>query len=193
MNPTITIQKEETLADNWYTLKTYTFYYQSRDGTQEQQKREVYHNANGATVLLYNTQKRTVILTRQFRIASFVNENPTGMLIETCAGIMDEKDPEAAVIRETEEETGIKLKSARKVFELYMSPGAVSEKLHFFVAEYTDAMKTAEGGGEAEEQEHIEVLEVSFEEALQMVARGEIKDAKTVLLLQYAQLNKLLG
>jgi GDP-mannose pyrophosphatase NudK len=192
MNPTITILKEDTLADNWYTLKNYTFEYKNREGVQEEQKREVYHNGNGVTVLLYNPQKKTVLFTRQFRIASYTNGNPSGMLIETCAGIMDEKDPEKAVIRETEEETGLKIKSALKVFEAYMSPGAVSEKLHFFVAEYTDTMKVSEGGGEEEEQEHIEVLEVPFEKALQMVQSGEIKDAKTILLLQYAQINGIL-
>ncbi|WP_247233541.1 GDP-mannose pyrophosphatase NudK [Telluribacter sp. SYSU D00476] len=192
MNPTITILKEDTLSDNWYTLKNYTFEYKNREGVQEEQKREVYHNGNGVTVLLYNRQKKTVLFTRQFRIASYTNGNPSGMLIETCAGIMDEKDPEKAVIRETEEETGLKIQSARKVFEAYMSPGAVSEKLHFFVAEYTDTMKVSEGGGEDEEQEHIEVLEVPFEKALQMVQSGEIKDAKTILLLQYAQINGLL-
>jgi GDP-mannose pyrophosphatase NudK len=193
MQPTITIHQEETLSDNWYPLKNYTFKYRnSRDGIHEEQQREVYHNGNGVTVLLYNRSRQSVLLTRQFRLASYLNGNPGGMLIETCAGLMDEDDPEAAVLREAEEETGYKVPSARKIMELYMSPGAVSEKLHFFVAEYSDDMKVSPGGGEDDEQEHIEVLEVPFTLALAMVAGGEIRDAKTILLLQYAQLHKLL-
>lgn len=193
MNPNVKISKEETLSDNWYILKKYTFDYLRKDGTWERQEREAYDRGNGAAILLYNTEKQTVILTQQFRLPSYVNGNTSGMLIEACAGLLDKDNPEECIRRETEEETGYKIQSVKRVFEAYMSPGSVTEMLYFFVAEYTHDMKVSEGGGEASEQENIDVLEIPFAEALRMVANGEIKDGKTIMLLQYAQIHKLLG
>lgn len=192
MNPQIRIIEEKVLSDNWYTLRKFTYDYQHKDGTWEQQSREAYDRGNGATILLYNREKRTVILTRQFRIPTYTNGNPTGMLIEACAGLLDKDNPEDCIRRETEEETGYQIRDVKKVFEAYMSPGSVTEILYFFVAEYTRDMRVSEGGGHADEQENIEVLELDFEEASEMVISGEIKDAKTIMLLQYAKLNELL-
>lgn len=159
---------------------------------EKQQTREVYDRGNGATILLYNPAAATVILTRQFRLPTFLNGNKTGMLIETCAGLLEKESPEESIRRETEEETGYKISSPKKIMEMYMSPGSVSEILYFFVAEYSAQMKVGEGGGLEEENEDIEVLEMPFAKALAMVRSGEIRDAKTILLLQYAQLNELI-
>ena len=188
----IKIIKEEVLSDNWYTLKKYTYEIPKKDGSVEVQEREVYDRGNGATILLYNTKTQTVVLTRQFRLPSFVNGNETGMLIEACAGLLDEDNPEDCIRREVEEETGYSVQHVRKIFESYMSAGSVTEILHFFVAEYDPSMKLNEGGGVAHEQEDIEVLEIPFTEAVQMISTGEIRDGKTIMLLQYAQLQKLL-
>jgi GDP-mannose pyrophosphatase NudK len=187
----IRIVKGEVLSDNWYTLKRISYEYPKKDGSTEVQQREVYDRGNGATVLLYNKEAGTVILTRQFRLPTFVNGNSTGMLIETCAGLLDEDNPEDAILREVEEETGYKVHHVRKIFEAYMSPGSVTEILHFFVAEYDPSMKLNEGGGMEHEQEDIEVLEMPFSAALDKVKSGEICDAKTIMLLQYAQINNL--
>ena len=192
MNDKVNVIAEEVLSDNWYTLRKFTFDYQNADGKWERQSREAYDRGNGATILLYNTEKQTVILTRQFRLPTYTNGNETGMLIEACAGLLDKDNAEDCIRRETEEETGYKIKSVKKIFEAYMSPGSVTEILYFFVAEYADDMKTGAGGGHKDEQENIEVMEISFAEAINMVASGEIKDAKTILLIQYAQLNGLL-
>ena len=183
--------EEEVLSDNWYTLRKYSFEYQRPDGRWERQSREAYDRGNGATILLYNTEKETVILTRQFRLPTYTNGNESGMLIEACAGLLDKDNPEDCIKRETEEETGYKLNAVRKIFEAYMSPGSVTEILYFFVGEYSDAMKVSSGGGAENEQENIEVLEIPFSEAMNMIATGEIRDAKTIMLLQYAQLNGL--
>jgi GDP-mannose pyrophosphatase NudK len=187
----IKIVKDELLSDNWYTLKRISYEYPKKDGSVQVQQREVYDRGNGATILLYNKQSGSVILTRQFRLPTFVNGNDTGMLIEACAGLLDEDNPEDCIRREVEEETGYKVQHVRKIFEAYMSPGSVTEILYFFVAEYDPAMKLNEGGGMEHEQEDIEVLEMPFTKALDMVKSGEICDAKTILLLQYAQLNNL--
>lgn len=192
-NENIKIISKEILSDNWYTLNKITFEYRKKDGSIETQNREAYDRGNGATILLYNKAQQTVILTRQFRLPTYINGNSDGMLIETCAGLLDKDNPETAIKRETEEETGYQIKDVKKVFEAYMSPGSVTEILYFFVAEYTKDMKVSEGGGHHEEQENIEVLETSFSEALNMIATGEIKDGKTIMLLQYAQINHLLG
>jgi nudix-type nucleoside diphosphatase (YffH/AdpP family) len=138
---------------------------------------------------LYNSNKKTVVLTRQFRLPTYLNGNTSGMVIEACAGLLDTENPEECIIRETEEETGYRLSSVKKVFQSYMSPGSVTEILHFFIGEYQSEMKVSEGGGLAEEHENIEVLEYSFDEAYQMIASGEINDAKTIMLLQYAKIN----
>jgi GDP-mannose pyrophosphatase NudK len=191
MNQKVNIVSEEILSDNWYTLRKFTFDYQLANGQWERQSREAYDRGNGATILLYNKEQQTVILTQQFRLPTYVNGNTTGMLIEACAGLLDRDNAEDCIKRETEEETGYKIKSVKKIFEAYMSPGSVTEILYFFVAEYSAEMKVSEGGGHEEEQENIEVIEIPFTKALRMVDSGEIKDAKTIMLLQYAQINKL--
>lgn len=192
MNSKIKILKEEVLSDNWYVLRKITFEQQNKQGNWETLSREAYDRGNGATILLYNKSQQTVILTNQFRMPTYINGNETGMLIEACAGLLDRDNPEACIKRETEEETGYKVTEVRKIFEAYMSPGSVTEILYFFVAEYSKEMKVSDGGGHEDEHENIEVLEVPFENALKMMAEGQIKDAKTIMLLQYAQLHQLL-
>lgn len=189
--PKIDITDTTILSNNWYTLKKVTYEYQKTDGSWETQVREAYDRGNGATILLYNPKSNKILLTEQFRLPSYLNGNQTGMLIETCAGLLDEDDPEACIIRETEEETGYKISEAKKIFEAYMSPGSVTEILHFFIATYDANMKVSEGGGVAHEQENIEVLEMDFAKALEMISSGEIKDAKTIMLLQYAKIHNL--
>ncbi|MEQ9425597.1 MAG: GDP-mannose pyrophosphatase NudK [Cyclobacteriaceae bacterium] len=191
-NKRIRITKEEVLSDNWYTLNKVTYDYQNADGSWETQSREAYDRGNGATILLYNVHKQTVILTRQFRMPTYVNGNDDGMMIEACAGLLDKDNAEDCIKKETEEETGYQISKVRKVFESYMSPGSVTEILYFFVAEYDKSMKVSNGGGLDEEQENIEVLELGFEQALSMIQSGEIKDGKTIMLLQYAQIHGLL-
>jgi GDP-mannose pyrophosphatase NudK len=188
-NPKITIRKTELLSDNWYILNKVTFDYKMDSDDSETQVREVYDRGNGAVILLYNSTKKTVVLTRQFRLPTYLNGNSSGMVIEACAGLLDTENPEECIIRETEEETGYRLSSVKKVFQSYMSPGSVTEILHFFIGEYQSEMKVSEGGGLAEEHENIEVLEYPFNEAYQMIASGEITDAKTIMLLQYAKIN----
>jgi GDP-mannose pyrophosphatase NudK len=190
-NPKYKIQKTELLSNNWYTLNKVTVDYQKKDGTWDTQEREVYDRGNGAAILLYNKIKETVILTRQFRLPTYLNGNKSGLLIEVCAGLLDEDNPEACIIRETEEETGYRLRSVKKVFESYMSPGAVTEILYFFVAEYDSSMKVSSGGGLEHEHEEIDVIEIPFDQAYFMITSGEIKDAKTIMLLQYAKINNL--
>ena len=180
------------LSDNWYTLRRFAFDYRGRQGNWVHQEREVYDRGNGAAILLYNRQRNTVILTRQFRLPTFVNGNPDGMLIETCAGLLDQDAPEDCIRRECVEETGYHISAVTKLFELYMSPGSVTELLHFFIAEYDASHRRSAGGGVAEEQEEIEVLELAFGQALEMVQAGTIRDAKTVLLLYHLQLSKVL-
>ena len=192
MNPKVKNVEKILLSDNWYTLNKVVFDYQNRDGSWSSQAREAYDRGNGATVLLYNREKQTVILIKQFRMPSYLNGNGDGLLIETCAGLLDGDDPETCVLKEAEEESGIRPRKAEKVFESYMSPGAVTEIIHFYVAEYTDADRVGPGGGLDSEQEDIEVLEVDFEDALKMVSDGTIRDAKTIMLLQYAKLQGLL-
>jgi nudix-type nucleoside diphosphatase (YffH/AdpP family) len=190
-DPIIKIQKTELLSDNWYLLNKVTYEYQKEDNTVETHIREVYDRGNGAAILLYNTIQKTVILTRQFRLPSYLNGNKTGMMIEVCAGLLDKDHPEQCIIRETEEETGYRLSTVHKVMETYMSPGAVTEILYLFVGEYDASMKVHDGGGLDAEQENIEVLEYTFDEAFTMIQTGEIKDAKTIMLLQYAKINNL--
>jgi GDP-mannose pyrophosphatase NudK len=191
-NNSIKIKHTETLSDNWAVLKEVTFDYQKEDGSWETHAREAYDNGNGAAILLYNKEHRTVILTRQFRLPTYINGNETGMSIEVCAGLLDEDNPEDCIKREAEEEAGYRIPKVKKVFEAYMTPGAVTEKLSFFVAEYNSSMKVHEGGGLDEEQEHIEVLELDFDQAFSMIYTGEIRDGKTIILLQYAKIHELL-
>lgn len=191
-NPDITILKTDILSDNWYTLNKVTFTVQKKNGTTETQSREAYDRGNGAVILLYNKASNTIILTRQFRLPTYINGNTTGMLIEACAGLLDNDNPEDCIKRETEEETGYKISKVEKVFEAYMSPGSVTEILHFFIAEYSNEMKITDGGGLEEEGEDIEVLELPFEETLTMIDSGEIKDAKTIMLLQHLRIKGIL-
>lgn len=191
-NPNITLLNTEILSDNWYTLNKVTYSVLKKDGTTETQSREAYDRGNGAVILLYNTDSNTVILTRQFRLPTYINGNSTGMLIEACAGLLDNDNPEDCIKRETEEETGYKISKVEKIFEAYMSPGSVTEILYFFIAEYSNEMKINDGGGLEEEGENIEVLELSFEESLKMIDTGEIKDAKTIMLLQHLRIKGIL-
>ncbi|THF53012.1 GDP-mannose pyrophosphatase NudK [Flavobacterium supellecticarium] len=188
----IKIVDAKILSDNWYVLKKITYEYTKKDGTKVTQSREAYDRGNGATILLYSRNQKTVILTRQFRLPTFVNGNESGMLIESCAGLLDKDNAEDCIRRETEEETGYRVTDVRKIFEAYMSPGSVTEILYFFVAEYSKEMKITEGGGVEQEEENIEVLELKIDEAMKMIESGEIKDGKTIMLLQYIKLNNIL-
>ena len=192
MNSKVKNISTEVLSDNWYTLNKIDFDYQLKNGDWVKQSRESYDRGNGACILLYDSNKNKVVLIKQFRMPSYVNGNETGMMIEVCAGLLDGDDPETCIIKETEEETGYKINNVQKVFEAYMSPGAVTEIIHFFIAEYDDKMKVSEGGGLDIEHEDIEVMEFDFDTTLEMIKNGEIKDAKTIMLLQYAQINKLI-
>jgi len=188
----IKIVDSQILSDNWYILKKITYTYKKEDGSVKKQIREAYDRGNGATILLYNKDNKTVILTRQFRLPSYINGNESGMLIESCAGLLDEDNPEDCIRKETEEETGYKIKDVRRIFDVYMSPGAVTELLYFFVAEYSPSQKTGKGGGAVHEEENIEVLEIHIDDAMKMIDSGEIKDGKTIILLQYVKLHGLL-
>lgn len=190
-NPKVKIKQTDLLSNNWYLLNKVTFDFLRKDGVWITQKREVYDRGNGAAILLYNSQQKTIILTRQFRLPSYLNGNETGMMIEVCAGLLDQDHPEQCIIRETEEETGYRIKSVQKIMETFMSPGAVTEILHLFIGEYDASMKIHEGGGLEYEHEEIEVIEMPFSEAYNWIATGEIRDAKTILLLQYAKINNL--
>jgi len=190
-NNKVKIKQIELLSDNWYKLNKVTFEYQNPNGEWETQEREAYDRGNGATILLYNLERKTVILTRQFRMPTYINGNNDGLLIDTCAGLLDKNNPEDCIRKETEEETGYQVSKVEKVFEAYMSPGSVTEILYFFIAKYDKSMKVSEGGGLVEEQENIEVLELDFQVAFDMIKTGEIKDGKTIMLLQYAMLNGL--
>ncbi len=191
-NGTIKNIKKEVLSDNWYTLNKYVYDYQKEDGSWETQEREAYDRGNGAAILLYNQKKGTVVLTQQFRMPTYVNGNSNGLMIEVCAGLLDGNNPEDCIKKEVEEETGYQIENVQKVFESYMSPGSVTEVLHFFVGAYEEKMKIGDGGGAEDETENIEVLEYPFDVAMSMIESGEIKDAKTILLLQYAAVHKLL-
>jgi nudix-type nucleoside diphosphatase (YffH/AdpP family) len=183
----IRVKNVRLLSDNYATLKTTTFEWRRNNGQWQTQHRESYDRGNGATLLPYNPAKRTVILVKQFRYPAYVN-GYDDLLIEAAAGLLDNASPEERIRAEAEEETGYRLRDVRKVFEAFMSPGSVTEKLHFFVAEYDPSMRVSAGGGLAEEGEDIEVLELSIDEALTMIADGSIVDAKTIMLLQYAAL-----
>jgi nudix-type nucleoside diphosphatase (YffH/AdpP family) len=191
MENRVRVKEVRVLSDDWYILKKTTFDFQRRDGSWQTISRETYDRGNGATILLYNRDRKTVLLTRQFRFPAFVNGSKNGMLIEACAGLLQNEHAEDAIRRESEEETGYRLGSVTKLFEAYMSPGSVTEKLHFFTAEYDASSKKAEGGGDASNGEEIEVLEIDLDEALQMIDRGEIQDGKTIMLLQHAKLKRL--
>jgi GDP-mannose pyrophosphatase NudK len=190
MNSQIQILEKKILSDNWYTLYKYTYETVDKKGKRKEEQREAYDRGNGAVILLYNSETRSVILTRQFRLPTFINGNADGMMIEACAGLLDKDNAEDCIRKETEEETGYRIKDVKKIYEAYMSPGSVTEILYFFIGEYSKAQKVNEGGG-VEGEENIEVLELPFDSAWQMMERGEIKDAKTIMLLQYAKINNL--
>jgi nudix-type nucleoside diphosphatase (YffH/AdpP family) len=184
----VRVKKVETLSDDWYVLKKTTFDFQRSDGTWQQQSRETYDRGNGATILLYNLAQRTVVLTRQFRFPAFVNGHPDP-LIEAAGGLLDEASPEDRIKAEAEEETGYRVDCVRKIFEAFMSPGSVTEKLYFFLAEYDSSSRVTQGGGIHNEGEDIEVLELSIEDAMKGIETGDIADGKTIMLLQHAYIH----
>lgn len=188
-NPNVRLGEQITLSNNWYVLKKITFDYRHKNGRWSTQSREAYDRGNGATILLHNPDRDTVILTRQFRMPTYVNGNETGLLIEACAGLLDNDNPEDAIRRETEEETGYRIQNVRRVFDAYMSPGSVTEKLFFFIADYTDDTERTTGGGVDEED--IDVLELPLVQAMTMIGSGEIQDGKTIMLLQYLRLEQV--
>ncbi|MDP4074091.1 NUDIX domain-containing protein [Acidovorax sp. A1169] len=178
----------QVLSDSWYTLRKISVELRRRDGQWQRLSREAYDRGNGAALLLWDPVRRTVVLTRQFRLPAFLNGSPDGQLIEACAGLLDGDEPEACIRREAEEETGYRIRAPRKLFEAYMSPGSVTEKLHFFVAEYEPEDRVQAGGGLAQEGEDIEVIEMPLAEALAAIASGRIQDGKTIMLLQHVAL-----
>ncbi len=191
-NPKVKIKEIKNLSNDWYKLDKVNFDYQLKNGDWQNQNRECYNKGNGAAILLYNTTKKTVILTKQFRMPSYLNDNNDGMMIEVCAGLLDGDDPLTCIKKEAVEETGYKIDAPIKILEAYTSPGAITEKIHYFIAEYTEEMKINDGGGLATESEEIEVLEIDLEKALSMITDGTIKDAKTIILLQYVRIQGLM-
>ena len=191
MSLNINVIKDKILSENWFVLRNMTYELTRSDGSVVRHKREVYDRGNGATILLYNRHKQTVVLVRQFRIATWINGNEDGMLIETCAGLLDSDEPEECVRKEAIEETGFEVGEVRKLFELFMSPGGVTELIYFFIAEYDDTQRANDGGGV--DDEDIEVLELPYHRALEMMANGEIRDGKAVILLQYLQTSGLMN
>ncbi|SLM61908.1 MULTISPECIES: GDP-mannose pyrophosphatase NudK [Dickeya] len=184
MSAPITVLEKKLLSDHWFVLHKYVFDLKRKNGGTVRQVREVYDRGNGATILLYNRAKATVVLTRQFRMPTYLNGNDTGMLLEACAGLLDDLSPEQCIRNEAIEETGYEIGEVEKLFEAYMSPGGVTELVHFFAAEYDDAQKRFHGGGV--DDEDIEVLELPFSEAMAMIKDGRIRDGKTIMLLQHA-------
>lgn len=188
----VTIERAEVLSDNWYTLRKFTFTYRRGDGTAQRQEREAYDRGNGACILLYSQERGTIVLTRQFRLPAFVNGHSDGMLLELPAGLLDHDDPATAIRREVEEETGYRVRDVKEVLQAYMSPGSVTERLHFFIGAYGAADRVSAGGGHEGEGEDIDVVEVTLNDALAMIERGEIADAKTIMLVYYAKLKALI-
>src|ERR1700761_7402689 len=187
-NPDVIVRDVEVTSDGWHVLRRTSLDFRRRDGSWESQQRETYDRGNGAVILLYDEARRTVLLTRQFRYPAYVNDHPDGMLIEAAAGLLDDDDPETAIRRETQEELGVTVGDLQHVFDVYMSPGSVTERIHFYAAPYTPADRSDEGGGVADEGEYIEILELPFDDALAMASDGRIADAKTIMLLQWAAL-----
>jgi nudix-type nucleoside diphosphatase (YffH/AdpP family) len=187
-NPRVRAKSTTLLSDNWYRLHTTEFEYLDDSGTWSSQHRETYDRGNGATILLYDVDRRTVLLTAQFRYPAYVNGHPDGVLLETAAGLLDDDDPETAIRREAVEETGHSVGDVTHVFDVFMSPGSVTERLHFYAAPYNANTRTSDGGGLADEGEHITIVELGIEEALDMIDDGRIHDAKTIMLLQWSVL-----
>ena len=189
----VKLKNTEILSDAHYLLKKVSFDLKKKDGTWETQEREVYDHGNAATALLYNKAQRTIILTRQFRVPTYLNGNPTGMLLETCAGLLEEgEDPDETIIREIKEETGYAIDAVQKIYEAYTSAGSLTELLYLYIAEYRKEQKVSTGGGLPDEGEEIKIVELDFDEALQLMDSGGIKDVKTILLLQYARFKQIL-
>ncbi|MBG0827397.1 NUDIX domain-containing protein [Planomonospora sp. ID67723] len=188
-NPRVRVREVELLSSSWYVLRKTRFDYRRSDGSWSVEERETYDRGNGATVLLYDAERETVLLTRQFRYPVYVNGHPDGMLLETAAGLLDDDDPETAIRREAAEETGYDIGEVQHVFDVYMSPGSITERVHFFAAPYDADSRTSRGGGVAGEGEDIEVVELPFAKALEMIGTGEIADGKTIMLLQWAALS----
>lgn len=182
---------QEVFHKSWSSLTKYTYEYTLPDGRVQTQVREAYDRGNGITALLYHPGNKTVILTQQFRLPTYLNGNSSGLMIEACAGKLEKEDPAKGIIREIEEETGHRVKKVEKIFEAYMSPGSVTELIHFYLAQYDESTKISQGGGLESEQENIEVLEIPLSEALDYIREGKIKDGKTIMLLQYAQIHGL--
>jgi nudix-type nucleoside diphosphatase (YffH/AdpP family) len=191
-NERVRILKTEVLSDDWYVLRKVTFDFRRRDGSWQRQSRETYDRGNGATILLHDRNTGNVLLTRQFRMPAFVNGHH-GMLIETPGGLLDDASPEERIRAEVEEETGYRVHRVEKIFEAFMSPGSVTEKLYFYLGDYDSSMRVSDGGGVVEEGEEIETIEVPLHTAMQMIERGEIMDGKTIMLLQYAALKARSG
>ena len=185
-NPDVVVRDVELLASGWHVLRRTTLERRRPDGTWTTEQRETYDRGNGATLLLYDVERRTVLLSRQFRFPVYVNGHPDGMLLETAAGLLDDESPEDAVRREVEEELGVTVGAVEHVFDVWMSPGSVTERLHFFAAPYSPADRTGDRGGVAEEGEDIEVVELDLDQALAMIDDGRIADAKTVMLPYWA-------
>lgn len=188
----IRIKETKVLSSRWGLLNELNFDYKTREGIWENQTRESYDTGDGATVLLYNKQTSKIILTRQFRLPTFLNGNPGGFLVEACAGLLEGDTPEDCVIKEAKEETGYQISNPTQIFKAYMSPGSMTELMHFFIAEYSREMKVNAGGGHDEESEDIEVLEMEFDVAWKMLTQGKIQDAKTIMLMQHVKLHELL-
>lgn len=187
-NERVRIVEQRVLADDWFVLKKNIFDYRHSSGRWQRLQRETYDRGDGAALLLFNRARGTVVLIRQFRFPAYANGLADGMLVEACAGLLDNEAPEVAIRREVQEETGFAVRMPRKVFEAFMSPGSVTERLHFFVAEYEPGDRVSQGGGDASEGEDIEVLELPLDQALAMIGTGEIQDGKTIMLLQHAAL-----
>ena len=190
-NDRVRIVEQRVLADDWFVLKKTSFDYRHSNGQWQRLQRETYDRGDGATLLLFNRARGTVVLTRQFRFPAYANGLPDGMLVEACAGLLDNEDPSSAIRREAHEETGVVVRTPRKVFEAYMSPGSVTERIYFFVGEYQPKHKVSAGGGDATEGEDIETLEITLDQAMEMVETGQICDGKTILLLMHAKIHRL--
>jgi nudix-type nucleoside diphosphatase (YffH/AdpP family) len=188
-NPDVVVRDVELVASGWHVLRRTTFDYRHGDGRWTSEQRETYDRGDGATILLYDAARRTVLLTRQFRFPVYVNGHPDGMLVEAAAGLLDADDPATAIRREAAEELGVEVGELEHVFDVWMSPGSVTERLHFYAAPYTPASRTGDGGGLADDGEDIEVLELGFDEALEGIDSGAVADAKTIMLLQWAALS----
>ncbi|MBF4575567.1 NUDIX domain-containing protein [Frondihabitans sp. VKM Ac-2883] len=191
-NPDVVVRDVEVTSDGWHVLRRTTFDIRGQDGERSTQQRETYDRGNGATILLYDPARQTILLTRQFRFPAYVNDHPDGMLLETAAGLLDDDDPETAIRREASEELGVEVGELTHVFDAYMSPGSVTERVHFYAATYSPGDRTSAGGGVADEGEDIEIVELAFDDALEMIADGRILDGKTIMLLQWAALQNVI-